>query len=73
LQAGIPQNVWEMIAAADEIEDAIVPEEVHALLEQRQKARDEKNWAESDRLRDKIAELGWTVQDTPEGPILVKT
>jgi cysteinyl-tRNA synthetase len=72
LQSGIPQEVWEMVAAANEPEDDIVPEEVHALLEQRQKARDGKNWAESDHLRDKLAELGWAVQDTPEGPKLAK-
>jgi cyanophycinase-like exopeptidase len=72
LHAGIPQDVWEMVAAADEPEEEAAPEEVHALVEQRQKARDEKNWAESDRLRDEIAELGWIVQDTPEGPMLVK-
>jgi len=73
LHAGIPRDVWEMVAVADESEENTPPEEVQALVEQRQKARDEKNWAESDRLRDEIAELGWTVQDTPEGPKLVKT
>jgi cysteinyl-tRNA synthetase len=29
-----------------------------------------KNWAESDRLRDAIATLGWVVKDTKEGPKL---
>jgi cysteinyl-tRNA synthetase len=42
------------------------------LVDQRQKAREDKNWAESDRLRDEIAALGWQVQDTPNGPELVK-
>ena len=73
LHAGIPQDVWEMVTAADEPEEDTAPKEVHALLDQRQKAREEKNWAESDRLRDKIAEFGWTVQDTPEGAKLVKS
>ena len=35
-------------------------------------ARADKNWAESDRLRDEIASRGWQVQDTPEGAKLVK-
>ena len=73
MHAGIPQEAWEMVAAANEPEDDAPPEEVQALVEQRQKARDEKNWAESDRLRDEVAKLGWTVQDTPEGAELVKT
>jgi cysteinyl-tRNA synthetase len=42
------------------------------LLETREKARADKNWAESDRLRDEITALGWQVQDTPDGAKLVK-
>jgi cysteinyl-tRNA synthetase len=49
-----------------------VSAEVAALLEARAVARAEKNWAESDRIRDALAELGWTVKDTPEGPKLRK-
>ena len=72
LEAGIPADVWEMVTAANEPEDDTPPEEVQALAEQRQQARTEKNWAESDRLRDEIAALGWQVQDMPDGPKLVK-
>ena len=42
------------------------------LLEARTTARREKNWTESDRIRDALTELGWTVKDTPEGPKLRK-
>ncbi len=49
-----------------------VSSEVTDLLEARAVARAEKNWAESDRIRDALAELGWTVKDTPEGPRLRK-
>jgi len=51
-------------------EVAAVPGEVSTLVEQRQQARLAKNWAESDRLRDEIAKLGWTVKDTKDGPKL---
>jgi cysteinyl-tRNA synthetase len=37
------------------------------VLEDRRKARAEKNWAESDRLRDLLASFGITVKDTKEG------
>ena len=37
------------------------------VLESRRKAREEKNWAESDRIRDTLASLGITVKDTKEG------
>ncbi len=45
---------------------------VHQLYVDRQHARNEKNWAESDRLRDEIAKLGYGVKDTPEGQVLSK-
>ena len=44
--------------------------EALALVEQRQIARTNKQWAESDRLRDAIAALGWIVKDTKDGPKL---
>ena len=51
--------------------DAAIPSpEVLALTEQRQAARTNKQWAESDRLRDAIAAFGWIVKDTKEGPKL---
>jgi len=53
-------------------EQAEQNEDVQQLLVLRQKARDEKNWAESDRLRDEIDAAGWTVRDTPEGQVLKK-
>ena len=37
------------------------------VLESRRKAREQKNWAESDRIRDRLAEAGITVKDTKEG------
>jgi len=49
-----------------------IPAEASALLEARAAARAEKNWAESDRIRDALAGMGWTVKDTPEGPKLRK-
>ena len=44
-----------------------IPEEVKLLVEQRKQARLNKNWAESDRLRDEIAALGYVVRDTAKG------
>ena len=37
------------------------------VLEARKKAREEKNWAESDRIRDTLSSFGITVKDTKEG------
>ncbi len=61
--------LWERINSVLVFErDAVaIPAEVLALVEQRQSARAAKNWAESDRLRDAISELGWIVKDTKDG------
>jgi len=52
--------------------EAEVPAQALALLEQRQAARAAKNWAESDRIRNELATLGWIIQDTPQGAKLKK-
>ncbi len=49
-----------------------IPEEITNLLEQRSKAREEKNWAESDRLRDLIKEKGYIVKDSKDGATVEK-
>jgi cysteinyl-tRNA synthetase len=43
-----------------------------ALLEARNAARAEKEWAEADRLRDELAAAGWVVRDGPDGAELVR-
>ncbi|MBI3633316.1 MAG: cysteine--tRNA ligase [Candidatus Vogelbacteria bacterium] len=45
--------------------------ELTNLLEMRNAARTNKNWQESDSLRDKIEKLGYEVKDTPEGTTLI--
>jgi cysteinyl-tRNA synthetase len=47
------------------------PEEIRALAEQRARARDEKRFDEADRLRARIEEGGWEVQDVAEGYRLI--
>ncbi len=49
-----------------------IPENVQELAEDREKARKEKNWAESDRIRDEIGKLGFMVEDTEEGSRITK-
>lgn len=47
--------------------DSSIPESIQVLLEERANARKAKSWADSDRLRDAIKDLGWEVKDTPQG------
>lgn len=46
---------------------AQLPSELMALIEERQQARANKDWATSDRLRDELAARGVAVKDTKEG------
>lgn len=41
--------------------------EIEALIEARQQARKEKNWAEADRIRDELKAQGIILEDTPQG------
>jgi cysteinyl-tRNA synthetase len=49
-----------------------LPPEIQKRVEARRRAREAKNWAESDRLRDEIQALGYTVKDTRDGMKLLK-
>lgn len=52
---------------ADVGAEDVLPAEIQELVDARQKARKEKNWSQSDLLRDEIQALGYAVQDTPQG------
>ena len=73
IESGVSTKAWEMVINAPAlVEDDNPPDEVVRLAEKRLAARAKKNWGESDRLRDEIAALGWTTQDSKEGYTLVK-
>jgi hypothetical protein len=72
LEKDIPAHVWEMCVNASLPKNDQPSEEVVALVEQRVLARANKNWMESDQLREQITALGWTVQDSKDGYKLVK-
>ena len=49
-----------------------IPEEILKLVEERNIARKEKNWEESDRIRDLLQEKGYVVKDTKDGTKISK-
>lgn len=49
-----------------------LPESVLELIEKRKQARMDKNWAESDRIRDELQIMGYIVKDTKEGMEVTK-
>jgi len=51
---------------------ALIPDAVLALVQERQAAREGKDWGRSDQLRDAVAALGWQVKDTKQGPQITR-
>ena len=49
----------------------MIPQDVMDLVLKRETARQSKDWAKSDKLRDLIGSKGWVVKDTPDGPKLI--
>ena len=49
-----------------------LPEEISKLLEERKEARENKDWALSDKIRDELKERGYIVKDTKEGMTVEK-
>jgi cysteinyl-tRNA synthetase len=59
--------IWRVEAASAQEE---LPQEIAQIVADREQARQERNWATADRLRDELHAEGWTIEDTPEGPIV---
>uniref|UniRef100_A0A831YT16 Cysteine--tRNA ligase n=1 Tax=candidate division WWE3 bacterium TaxID=2053526 RepID=A0A831YT16_UNCKA len=56
-----------------EVEEVEVPKEVRELARERERARREGNWTLADEFRDQIEQLGFTVEDTEEGPVVKRS
>jgi cysteinyl-tRNA synthetase len=61
------QLPWHVVRIRDGLEPG---EQVVKKIAHREQARREKNWAVADQLRDELHNEGWSVEDTPEGPVL---
>ena len=67
LQVLALDNLLDVAGADGEPDDA-----ARRLLERREAARAERDFAKADRLRDELAAQGWQVRDSAEGPVLVR-
>jgi cysteinyl-tRNA synthetase len=50
--------------------EAVVPDAILLLVQQRQQARAEERWQDADGLREQVAAAGYAIDDTPQGPRL---
>jgi cysteinyl-tRNA synthetase len=49
-------------------EEGAAPRAVLDLMQERQQARRNKDFARADAIRDQLAQEGWVIEDTPDGP-----
>jgi cysteinyl-tRNA synthetase len=66
------ESVNDVLGVLD-LQPAHLSDEVAALIEKREMSRKRKDWAEADRLRQELHELGFEVTDTREGPVWRKS
>ena len=52
--------------------DGGIGDDIQALVDERQQARKEKNFARADEIRDQLAAMGITLKDTPQGVQIIK-
>ena len=60
--------ILNLFYADEDVQDG----EVQKLVEQRDEARREKNWALSDEIRNKLTAMGYQVEDTAQGTRVIK-
>ncbi len=51
----------------ENVKEVELDDEIKELIEKRKQARKEKNWKLADEIRDKLKEMGVTLEDTPQG------
>ena len=56
-------SVFDLDKGEDE-----APAEILALVEARQQARQTKDFARADEIRDELTDAGWVLEDSPTGP-----
>ena len=65
----IGTTVFGLVFEADESVEGLAGELVNFIMELRQEARRDKNWAIADRIRDGLKDMGIVIEDRPEGPV----
>lgn len=61
------RELCDVLGIVPKIEEASLDAEIEEMIEKRQAARKEKNFAEADRIRDELGKMGIVLEDTPQG------
>lgn len=71
-KTGLPGDVWSRVKEARSLAQRTQEptQEVLRVVNGREAARARQDWATADQLRARVEDLGWIIEDTPEGPQL---
>lgn len=72
LEIGLSDDLYEGVRALGVVSSEDVPDEVQALIDEREAARIARNWERADALRDEIKLKGYVLEDTAHGPKITK-
>ena len=61
-----PESFLKSVAGSDS-DDSLSDSEIEEYIEQRKKAKDNKDYAESDRIRDLLSDAGILLEDSAQG------
>ncbi|RJU82695.1 MAG: cysteine--tRNA ligase [Candidatus Poseidoniales archaeon] len=64
----LPTREFALLEPEEDPRKQEIASDVEALLLERKQARDSKDWAKADQIRDQLAEMGVVVVDTADGP-----
>ena len=65
-------KIFNSIFGFVKVDPLIIPNKIKDMLSNRKKARQDKDWILSDKIRDSLKNEGWIVEDTPDGQKLKK-
>jgi cysteinyl-tRNA synthetase len=66
------RELTDVLGILQDAEEDAIGEDIQKLVEERQQARKEKNWARADEIRDYLAEKGYVLKDTPQGVQIIR-
>ncbi len=66
------QEFVAVLGITTQVSEQVIPEEVETLAKERLEAKNSKNWALSDELREKINDCGYQIEDRKDGYTLKK-
>jgi cysteinyl-tRNA synthetase len=69
------QSIYELMLKFNQVLTVLptrkkitLPKEIEKLVQQREEARQNKNWQKADQIRNQIEKQGYKIEDTPQGP-----